>query len=284
MSIITINTWKNNYIIAHDPDSKLSVDLLNKVVISLTDKIGDSDQKIKRVMKTGEYVSIAGHANIKYEVLTHMLKEFLVKFDLGFNWEDNISDENVLLFKKLNILPAEDPFISSMGGGTGKDTHQIELGIEPLVDALNMFDGIRTFGSCEGHNVGRTRDTHTMGVDVGDENQLQKVPSKAYVSWTACNIDGLNYSTFLLKNAINKVFEKRGLIPKEGSTEGRVITLSFNTGYWKPDLYRTAPLPGENYYHFEYEYNYDSETQKLVFDIIADIAEDIVNEKYQRSI
>ena len=68
MSIITINTWKNNYIVAHDPDSKLSVDLLNKVIISLTDKIGDSEQKIERVRKTGEYVSIAGYANLKYEV------------------------------------------------------------------------------------------------------------------------------------------------------------------------------------------------------------------------
>jgi len=269
MSIITINTWKNNYIVAHDPDSKLSVDLLNKVIISLTDKIGDSEQKIERVRKTGEYVSIAGYANLKYEVLTQMLEDFLVKFDLGFHWEDDISDEKVLLFKKLNILPAEDAFINSMGGGEGKDTPKIELGIEPLVDALNMFDGIRTFGSCEGHN-----DHQGLG---------QAGRTKAYVSWTACNIDGLNYSTFLLKNAINKVFEKRGL-NQEGTTQPPPINLFFNTGYWKPARYRTAPLPGENYYHFEYEYNYNPETQKLVFDVIADIAEDIVNEKYQRSI
>jgi hypothetical protein len=97
-------------------------------------------------------------------------------------------------------------------------------------------------------------------------------------------MDGLNYSTFLLKNAINKVWEKNGLIDDENFHFRQLnnrITLTFNTGYWKPSLLRTAPLPGENYYEFVFTYKFDF--QELVFDIIEDIAEDMGNEKYERS-
>tara|TARA_B100001996_G_scaffold60309_1_gene43094 strand:- start:685 stop:1509 length:825 start_codon:yes stop_codon:yes gene_type:complete len=268
--MITINTWNQNYIIAHDPDYLIDTGALNKLFISLVDKIGDNNQEIERAKRKDEYLVIAGHANIKYEKLRVVIQDFLKGEEIGYDWKDDISAEDIELFKELNFFPAEDPSIGSFGGGASKDTPKIELGIEPLVDALNMFDGIRTFGSCEGHN--------------NHQGLGQAGRTKAYVSWTACNIDGLNYSTFLLKNAINKVFEKRGLNRKEGSTAGRVINLNFNTGYWKPARYRKAPLPGENYYHFEYEYNYDPDTQKLVFDVIADIAEDMVNEKYKESI
>ena len=61
--MITINTWKNNYIIAHDPHSKIEIDSLNKLFVSLVDKIGDSDQdSIERAKRKGEYLLIAGHA------------------------------------------------------------------------------------------------------------------------------------------------------------------------------------------------------------------------------
>ena len=59
------------------------------------------------------------------------------------------------------------------------------------------------------------------------------------------------------------------------------ITLIFNTGYWEPARGRTASLPGENYYQFTFGYEY--RLQKLVFDIIEDIAEHVINEKYERS-
>ena len=266
MKRITINTWKNNYIIVHDPDSKIRADLLNKLFITLVDKIDGNDQEIERAKRKGEYLLIAGHANIKYELLSSIFVEFLKKFKIGYNWKDVLSDKDKKLFNELNIIPTEDPSIGATGGGVPVDTFEIEKGINPLVVVLNMFDGVRTFGSCEGHLI----------------KKLSQ--SRAYVTWKACSIDGLNYSTFLLKNAINNVWEKNGLIDDENfnfQQQTNKIKLTFNTGYWKPALLRTAPLPGENYYEFAFTYHFDF--QKLVFDIIKDIAEHMINEKYEQA-
>ena len=183
--MITINTWKNNYIIAHDPHSKIEIDSLNKLFVSLVDKIGGSDQdSIERAKRKGEYLLIAGHANIKYELLARTFQDFLKQFEIGYDWRGESSADNISLFNELNILPTEDPSTGAIGGGVPDDNqNEIELGILPLVTILNTFDGIRTFGSCEGHYV-------------------KSDFLNAYISWTACNINGLNYSTFLLKNAI----------------------------------------------------------------------------------
>ena len=256
--MITINTWKNNYIIAHDPHSKIEIDSLNKLLVSLVD--------IERAKRKGEYLLIAGHANIKYELLTRTFQDFLKKYQIGYDWRDKISTEDISLFNELNLLPTEDPTTGATGGGVPDDTVEIESGILPLVTVLNTFDGIRTFGSCEGHYVD------------------SDFPLSAYISWTACNINGLNYSTFLLKNAINGIWEKRKLNDDENFNEKQLtnrITLSFNTGYWKPARLRTAPLPGENFYHFLFNYRY--KFQEIVFNIINDIAEHIINEKYELS-
>jgi len=262
-SVITINTWKNNCIIAHDPHSIIEIDSLNELLVSLIDKIGDNNQDIERAKRDGEYLCIAVYANLKWELLTGTFQEFLKKSLISYNWKDRISDEDISLFNELNLLPSEDPHTGSTGGGTPDDTTEIELGILPLVTALNAFDGIRTFGSCEGH-------------------EEPKIYSSAYVSWTACNIDGLNYSTFLLKNAINNVWEERKLNDDDlWNTKRRRITLSFNTGYWKPAPARLAPLPGENYYNFLFAY--DFKNQSFVFDLIKDIAEHMINEKYEMS-
>ena len=264
--MITINTWRQNYIIAHDPNYLIDVDSLNKLFITIVDKIDGNDQEIERAKRKGEYLLIAGHANIKYELLAQIFQEFLKKFEISYNWKDVISAEDITLFNELNLLPTEDPSIGATGGGVSVDTFEIEKGIKPLCDALNLFDGISTFGSCEGHLT------------------KESFQSRAYVTWKSCYIDGLNYSTFLLKNAINNVWEKNGLIDDENfnfQQQTNKITLTFNTGYWKPVPMRTAPLPGENYYEFTFTYHFDF--QKLVFDIIKDIAEHVINEKYERS-
>ena len=265
--MITINTWINNYIIAHDPHSKIEIDSLNKLFVSLVDKIGGSDQdSIERAKRKGEYLLIAGHANIKYELLARTFQDFLKQFEIGYDWRGESSADNISLFNELNILPTEDPSTGAIGGGVPDDNqNEIELGILPLVTILNTFDGIRTFGSCEGHYV-------------------KSDFLNAYISWTACNINGLNYSTFLLKNAINGVWEKRKLNDDENFNINQIInriTLSFNTGYWKPARLRTAPLPGENFYHFRFDYEF--KFRSLVFNIINDIAEHIINEKYELS-
>ncbi len=264
--MITINTWNQNYIIAHDPNYLIDADSLNKLFISLVDKIGDNNQEIERAKRKDEYLVIAGHANIKYKLLAEIFQDFLKKSEIGYDWKDEISAEDIELFKELNFLTTEDPSIGSFGGGATADTVEIEAGILPLVNVLNTFDGIRTFGSCEGHYV--------------DSEFLN-----AYISWTACDIDGLNYSTFLLKNAINSVWEERKLHDDENFNVKQLtntITLTFNTGYWKPERLRTAPLPGENYYYFRFDYKF--KFRSLIFNIIDDIAEHMINEKYEISI
>ena len=264
--MIIINSWNQNYIIAHDPDYKIDADSLNELFISLVDKIGENVQEIERAKRKGEYLLIAGHANIKYELLAQVFQDFLKKSLISYNWKDEISIEDIELYKELNLLTTEDPSTGSFGGGVPNDSVEIEAGILPLVNVLNTFDGIRTFGSCEGHYV--------------DSEFLN-----AYISWTACNIDGLNYSTFLLKNAINSVWEKRKLNDNKDFNVNQVInrtTLSFNTGYWKPGRGRIAPLPGENYYFFVFDYQF--KFRSLVFNIIDDIAEHMINEKYEESI
>ena len=138
--MIIINTWNQNYIIAHDPNYLIDADSLNKLFISLVDKIGDNNQEIERAKRKDEYLVIGGHANIKYKLLAQIFQDFLKKSEIAFDWKDVISAEDIELFKELNFLTTEDPSIGSFGGGVTADTVEIEAGILPLVNVLNTFD------------------------------------------------------------------------------------------------------------------------------------------------
>ena len=237
---------KNATIIAFDPDHKINEDELNKYLISLIDKIDGHSQLVERVMRRNEYLIINQYANINANILLDVFRKFLEQSKIEYVWDDKF-------FADINFFPNRDISTGEMAGGITPDTEQIEKGIEPLVEILNEFEGIQTFGSCEGHDGG----------------------CLAYVNWKAFSLDGLNYSTFILKNAINNIWNK---IDNENFSTAQTtnkICLSFNTSLWRNLEYgSTGKIKGakygENYYKFEFTYEY--KFQKLVFNIIKDIA------------
>jgi hypothetical protein len=238
---------KNDTIVAFDPDHKINEDELNKYLISLIDKIDGHSQSVERAMRKEEYLIINQYANINLNTLIDVFKKFLEQSKIVYEWNDKFSNEI-----SLDIFPSRDISTGEMGGGITSDTEQIEKGIEPLVEILNEFEGIRTFGSCEGHDT-----------DI----------SSAYVIYTTSSLDGLNYSTFILKNAINNIWNK---IDNENFSTAQTtnkILLTFNTSLWKSDNYSSvnsrAARPEENFYKFNFTYDY--KFQKLVFNIIKDI-------------
>jgi|TARA_Y100001951_G_C11232709_1_gene235599 hypothetical protein len=239
---------KNDTIVAFDPDHKINEDELNKYLISLIDKIDGHSQSVERAMRKEEYLIINQYANINVNTLIDVFKKFLEQSKIVYEWNDKFSNEI-----SLDIFPSRDISTGEMGGGITSDTEQIEKGIEPLVEILNEFEGIHTFGSCEGHDT-----------DI----------SSAYVTYTTSSIDGLNYSTFILKNAINNIWEK---IDNENfsifQTTNRIL-LTFNTSLWRNSEYGSngdvrGAKYGENFYKFNFTYDY--KFQKLVFNIIKDI-------------
>ena len=239
---------KNSTIIAFDPDHKVNEEELNKYLISLIDKIDGHSQSVERAMRKEEYLIINQYANINVNTLIDVFKKFLEQSKIVYEWNDKFSNEI-----SLDIFPSRDISTGEMGGGITSDTEQIEKGIEPLVEILNEFEGIHTFGSCEGHDT-----------DI----------SSAYVTYTASSIDGLNHSTFILKSAIKTVLEK---IDNENfsttQTTNRIL-LTFNTSLWRNSEYGSngdvrGAKYGENFYKFNFTYDY--KFQKLVFNIIKDI-------------
>ena len=242
---------KNNTIVAVDPDHKINEDELNKYLISLIDKIDGHSQLVERAMRRKEYLLIHQYANVSVNTsLIDVFIKFLEQSKIEYFWDDKFSDEI-----SLDILPNRDISTGEIAGGIVPDTKQIEKGIEPLVEILNEFEGIKPFTSCEGHD---------------DRRRV----CLAYVNWTASSLDGLNYSTFILKNAIKSVWEK---IDNESfninQTTNR-ISLSFSTSLWKSDNYSPAnsrgARPKENFYKLDFPYEY--KFQKVVFNIIKDIA------------
>ena len=242
---------KNATIVAVDPDHKINEDELNKYLISLIDKIDGHSQLVERVIRRNGYLIIDQYANVSVNTLIDVFKKFLEQSKIEYVWDDKFSDEI-----SLDFLPNRDISTGEMAGGKTPDTKQIEKGIEPLVEILNEFEGIQTFTSCEGHDDRRRGE------------------SLAYVNWRASSLDGLNYSTFILKNAIKTVWEK---IDNESfniyQTTNR-ISLSFSTSLWKSDNYSPAnsrgARPKENFYKLDFPYEY--KFQKVVFNIIKDIA------------
>ncbi len=245
---------KNNTIVAVDPDHKINVDELNKHLISLIDKIDGHSQLVQRAIRQKEYLLINQYANVSVNILVDIFNKFLEQYKIEHVWSDNfeISLDNL-------YLPNRDFSTGETAGGITPDTEQIEKGIEPLVEILNEFEGIKTFTSCEGHS-----------------DRIFKYDGRclAYVNWTASSLDGLNYSTFILKNAIKTVWEK---IDNESfniyQTTNR-ISLSFSTSLWKSDNYSPAQCrgarPKENFYKLDFPYEY--KFQPVVFKIIKDIA------------
>lgn len=245
---------KNATIIAVDPDHKINEDELNKYLISLIDKIDGHSQLVERAIRRNGYLILEQHANLSVNILINVFKKFLEQSKIEYVWDDTMSDEI-----SLDILPNRDISTGEIAGGIVPDTEQIEKGIEPLVEILNEFEGIKTFTSCEGHS-----------------DRIFKYDGRclAYVNWTASSLDGLNYSTFILKNAIKTVWEK---IDNESfniyQTTNR-ISLSFSTSLWKSDNYSPAQCrgarPKENFYKLDFPYEY--KFQPVVFKIIKDIA------------
>ncbi|MAT09121.1 MAG: hypothetical protein CL707_08480 [Chloroflexi bacterium] len=245
---------KNNTIVAFDPDHKINVDELNKYLISLIDKIDGHSQLVQRAIRQEEYLLINQYANVSVNFLVDIFNKFLEQFKIEYDWDDKFSDESFSDF-----LPNRDISTGEMAGGKTPDTKQIEKGIEPLVEILNEFEGIQTFTSCEGHDDRRRGE------------------SLAYVNWRASSLDGLNYSTFILKNAIKTVWEK--IDNKDFNTYQTTnkISLKFNTSLWRNSEYGSrdgvcvrGAKYGENFYKFDFPYEY--RLQKLVFNIIKDIA------------
>jgi len=242
---------KNYTIVAVDPDHKINEDELNKYLISLIDKIDGHSQLVERAMRRNEYLLINKYANINAKTLLDVFIKFLEQSKIEYFWDDKFSDEISLdnLF-----FPNRDISTGETAGGITPDTKQIEKGIEPLVEILNEFEGIKTFTSCEGH----------------DEKRRVCL---AYVNWTASSLDGLNHSTFILKNAIKTVWEKFNNDENFSTVQTtNKILLTFNTSLWRNLEYGSAlggAKFGENYYKFEFTYEY--KFQKLVFNIIKDI-------------
>lgn len=245
--MITLYNWDEDSIIVHDKANVFPAEELNNIFLKI---VGDS----QRVIREGEYVFIGGHQNLRYESFKELVKKFLIKTGLSYNWSDTLTDEQKHYFISNNLAATSDPSKGARGGGAPKDTSTIEPGIALLVTALNLFEGIQTFGSCEGHPPNPPEEGR---------------PNRAYVTWIAHNLDGLNYSTCLLKTGINKVVDFND--PRFSSRQmTNRINLEFNTGYWTPDKYVWAPMIGENYY--EFTFTYMSDLREIAFNYMNDIA------------
>lgn len=251
-----------SYVVLCDPDNEIVEEKLNNYLIDLMDNIGDEQQNVQRINRKDQYLLVDGHANLRGRALIDAIKIFLKNHSIDY---EEIAGVEISQHSTQHV----DVSMGESGGGSADDTEQIENGIEPLVNVINEFDDIQTFASCEGHQ--QRSDHH----------------APAYVTWKATSLKGLNYSTFILKNAINEVWEKVIIEnPKSfGSTQTiNRILLTFHTSLWETqNNHKIAPVIGENFYKLTFYYQHN--LQEKVFDIITNITKCIIklNEKHKNN-
>lgn len=163
------------------------------------------DDKTNRIIRVNDCVLICPYGSLNGKSLFNFLKKFLKLKNIKFT---DLRHNNVpanILNTLQDVLPRIDTRSGSQCGGITQDSTGIDKGIAPLVYALNKWDGVKTFSSCEGHQ--------------GDAETVNM-----YVLFTVGNLDQLSVLSKSLDNNLNIVHDKY--------YDMKDVRLLFDYGHW----------------------------------------------------
>jgi len=265
--MIIIYKFNDNTNVIFDPLNELECNDLNQDYFDnlkkdsnlvLNDTIMDKGTTItlQRFSRSERWVVACGYADIKNTLIIETLKEYCDKRKIHYAHKlQPLPDDVKEILLREEKLPETVNYRGATGGGSTRDQKDIEKGILPLVNAMNKFDGITTFGSCEGHAHGDNKVT------------------RANISFNADNIESLHKLGFSLDKACQKMYNHFNLEENEWFNTGQLtnrIDTHFYAGYWK----NKPPAPSDGVF-FDFQYHYLIDFQDQVFEHIMFIAENL---------
>lgn len=194
---LIINTLYNTF-----PD-KLLGQTINYYLVA--EEEINKDDKTNRVIRVNDCVLICPYGSLNGESLFNFLKKFLELKNIKFI---DLRHGNVpvnILSTLQDVLPRIGTRSESQCGGMTQDSTGIDKGISPLVYALNKWDGVKTFSSCEGHQ----NDAETVNM---------------YVLFTIENLNQLS--------ALSKSLETNLNIIHDRYYNMKDVRLLFDYGHW----------------------------------------------------
>lgn len=198
----------------------------------------DESASVERAKRHGNFVIICGYASISKDTLGGLIEQFLFEYDI--NYEVKQLDESDIKTIK-NVLPVLSARKNDQCGGITPDTPSMDPGVEPLCEAISLYNGINTFSSCEGH--------------------INNNSGTFYVLFTHDTKKDLDKFTLKLWEGLEKVYEKYPNIPEPH--------LMFDFGQW-PHMKCT---------YFEIRIIYKESEQVLVFESMNYLAKILAENK-----
>jgi hypothetical protein len=190
--------------IIEDFNQEVNDELFNNVVnnyLKARNEL-DTNAEVKRIMRKNGFLIVCGYASLSNINLVNVIKAFLEIHNFVVNYMEDTPSEIINILK--NFLPVISKRKGDQCGGINPDTPSIDPGILALSNSLNLFPGIKTFSSCEGHIK---QDSGTM-----------------YILFTAETMENLSDLAFVLWNGLEEVASIYPDLP--------MFKLTFDFGQW----------------------------------------------------
>lgn len=144
--------WKysvNTCILKEDRDI-INLEDLNWVINEFLKDRKELDLKssVNRAVRVKNFIIVSGYASLTSKLLLQAIEIFLTECNIKFEYGELKLDEQKMLQPFLPIVSKRK---EDEHGGQTADARTIDLHVKPLTDALNSYQGIKTFSSCEGH-------------------------------------------------------------------------------------------------------------------------------------
>ena len=188
---MNIYSYGNSYVIDNQLKN-VDINLLNKVIIRWLKESGDTtiNDSMNRCREYKDYIIIAPYGALVYDSLKDFISNYMKATGLRCRFYDKLPDDlHKLLYKE---VPTILLYKGSQCGGPTEDSKEIDLGVKPLCDVLNLFSDINTFSSCEGHNTDKNSSVMYVLFTIDGNNQFSV----------------LNNLTSILDNAFEEIWRK----------------------------------------------------------------------------
>lgn len=236
--------WQRGYIvIEEDHLGQANEFLINEVINEILKKRKLITRDIKRCVRKDNYLVICPYGSLSGYSLLHLV-ERLIK-DNSYNIDFYIPNE---VEEKLeNFIPIPSDYDGSTSSGATEDSKEVDENVKCLVEVMNMFDGVNTFSSCEGHPP----------------------QGNLYVCFDCDSIPNLNRIAYYFDKYLSVVWYKYGI-----DTVNYKAQLIFKYGKWphRPGVF------------FEFRFNYDYSKKNVVFEAVKEmsclIKEELLKETY----
>jgi len=238
--MIIIHKYSNNTFILKDQFHNINLELFNKVLNqSLKNRNElDANDIVNRAVRKDNFIIICGYGGLVGNLLEKYICSFLKISKINYIIQ-NLTDVEIEPIK--DILPIISLRKSDQCGGINNDAKTIDPNIEPLSDALNLYSGVKTFSSCEGH--------------------IKNNSGTIYVLFTIDTMEHLDILTFDLYNALEETSKKYMKLP--------TFKLTFDYGLW-PNIKST---------YFEMRLIYRDYEQQEIFLLTKYLSEQLLKLK-----